>query len=342
MKELELKQLEREILEGKSIDKVIEEAKKNMNDERVGEQLGLKTRFSGLNNAMNKYFRFSHVTEIAGASGSGKSYLLNILEEDFFDDGVGGLNADFPHEKLLLSFKFEMDGADEVIRTVSRKMGRSYNYMLSSEYVGKDTYNTLTEAEYQEALRHLEKMKGKPIMYFEKMGTWKDILSTIKYYYYKFPNKKLIVTLDHSLLTKKAKYEAGVLDTIQNLAVAAIMARKFYGCMVIILGQLNSNIESTDRRTKYDLHYPIKSDIYAQAQLYWACDNVFVLHRPELLGITRYGTSKLFTTDLAHLICIKSRKGRTGNVWLESRLGESTFRQVNGDYFKQDRKKDLL
>ena len=54
-------------------------------EEMSGEQIGLKTRWSAVNKAMLKYFRFKQTTIIGGMSGSGKSYILNMLRNDFLD-----------------------------------------------------------------------------------------------------------------------------------------------------------------------------------------------------------------------------------------------------------------
>ena len=47
---------------------VAEEAKAKINEERSGKQLGLRTRFSKLNTALGKFFRFKQVTSINGLS----------------------------------------------------------------------------------------------------------------------------------------------------------------------------------------------------------------------------------------------------------------------------------
>ncbi|PHS35676.1 MAG: hypothetical protein COA82_03435 [Alkaliphilus sp.] len=63
----------------------IPHAKQTILDERSGEQFGLFCRWDKLNVGILKYFRFSQVNFIAGRSGSGKSFLANMLREDFLD-----------------------------------------------------------------------------------------------------------------------------------------------------------------------------------------------------------------------------------------------------------------
>lgn len=325
------------ILPFKHISEVTKEAILALDDERHGEQLGLYTRFPKFNVAMNKYSRFSHVTLIAAASGAGKSYFINILEEDFTDSK--GLNKDFKGKVMLIAFKFEMEGKDELIRAASRDMGVSYNYLLSSEYIGNSNYNQLTDTELADAVKYFKSIEDKKIYYIESIGDCMQILHTVQKLCIENPGYRPIVTIDHSLLTKKST-EKSDMELISNIAITAIVLRKTFKAMVYILGQLNSNIESVERRIKKELHYPIKTDIYAQAQLYWACDNVFILNRPELLGIEEYGKLKLPTQNLVHMSCIKSRKGRLGNIFLMEQLNKSTFSEITVDYLLEKRKKN--
>lgn len=60
-------------------------ADKIVTEERSDEQIGLKCRWTGVNNALLKYWRFKMNYLIGGMSGSGKSYLLNMLRYDFLD-----------------------------------------------------------------------------------------------------------------------------------------------------------------------------------------------------------------------------------------------------------------
>ena len=87
--------------------------------------------------------------------------------------------------------------------------------------------------------------------------------------------------------------------------------------MVLLVGQMNSEIEQSERRTKFEFHYPQKSDIYAQSRVFHAADTVFTIHRPALLKIAKYGLQKRDTKDLLHFQILKARHGVIGNVWLK-------------------------
>lgn len=302
---------------------VADEAKAKINEERSGKQLGLRTRFGKLNTALGKFFRFKQVTSINGLSGHGKSAILNMILADFTNKN---LNNQFKEPVIIVHNSFEMLPVDEVLRTVSSKVEKSHLYLLSSELVendGKVNYNTISDFELDEISRALEEDEDLEHYYFEHPtninGILKNILKSIEYYQEKHNTTtipKVVVALDHTLLVEQDKGDS-VLDTVSKIAKTSIWLKK-KGYMVILLGQLNNEIERPERIKNPDLHFPIKSDIYAQGQLYNACDNVLIIHQPELLGIVRYGKNQLDTRNLIHLQVVKQRFGKVGSIWLEN------------------------
>ena len=81
--------------------------------------------------------------------------------------------------------------------------------------------------------------------------------------------------------------------------------------------------------------FPVKTDIHCGAQLYWACDNVIIWHRPELLGITKYGEIRqkndvysIDTKGVIHGVYLKSRFGVSGNGWFRNQFNIGTMAQV--------------
>ncbi len=298
------------------------EAKERINEERSGKQLGLKTRFTKLNIALGRFFRFKQVTSINGLSGHGKSALLNMILADFTNKR---LNGHFKEDVVIIHNSFEMLPVDEVLRTVSSKIEKSHLYLLSSEFQvneqGESGYNKITDEEFNKIDRALEEDTDLEHYYFEQptnvMGLIKNITTGISYYQEKHNTiavPKVVVALDHTLLVEQDKGDS-VLDTVTKLAKLSIVLKK-KGYMVLLVGQLNNEIEKGERIKNPDLQFPIKSDIYAQGQLYNACDNVLIIHQPELLGILRYGKNRLHTNDLVHLQVIKQRFGKVGSIWL--------------------------
>lgn len=327
------------ILPFKSAQQAANDAKAHVADERKGEQLGLYTRWSGLNKAMRKYIRFGNVYLLAGLSGHGKSFILNMLHTDFLDTKIlknkqgdlirKGLNADFKHKSIVLHFCFEMSAVNEMLRTVSNKIKKSYSYILSSEYSNElNQYNTISEDELQHIYTELDEYGKRPIYFFETAGNLKQIYDTVGTFHHRYPNHKFIVSIDHTLLTVKADNQSDI-ELMANTGNLAISLRANYGDMVFLLGQLNDNIYQPERQTKIALHYPQKNDIYAQSRVYHAADTVYTVHRPELLKIAKYGKQKRPTQNLIHYQILKARHGVIGNVWL-------TFDQTTGQILQYE------
>lgn len=307
-----------------------------INAERSGKQLGLKTRFSHLNIALGKYVRFSQVILIAGLSGHGKSTLLNMLLDDFLNKE---LNKEFEQEVIIVHNSFEMTPDDETIRTVSSKLNRSHLSLLSAEWTKGDAetrtkghYNRVSDEEL-EAVKHvLSEEEDKNHYFFDEATTVAGLIANrnaaLLYYKENNPGKpqpKVVNALDHSLLVIGDKGD-NTLEIMSKIGRASIALKK-RGDLVIIVGQLNNNIESPERIKNADLQYPVKSDIYAQGQLYNACDVVLVGHQPEMLGIIEYGKNKLSTALLFHLQALKQRFGKAGSIWLQNQLNKGQLVQ---------------
>lgn len=306
----------------------LEEAKEVVNLERTGKQLGLATRFNQLNIATGKYFRFGYIYFFAGLSGHGKSTIVKLIESDFLNKEI---NGECVHKFIILKFCFEMRASDEIIREVSSVTGKSYNYIISSEREN-DSYNNVTDAEFTTMFNEYEQHTNEHIIYIEEPGNVVQIYETIKYFYdvYNPKGVKLVITLDHTLLVNRLN-ETNDLELMGNLAKMFIIVKKVFKAMTIIVGQLNNNIEDVKRLKDASLHFPMKSDIYAQAQVYNAVDDAFIIHRPELLNIASYSLAKKSTKGLVHLLKLKGRFGRTGSIWLKEAFAQGTLLENFGD-----------
>ena len=211
---------------------------------------GLITRWPRLNQVMGGAFRFGEITYIAGESGSGKSYLLNMIREDF----AGELNAKYPRPFKILAFSFEMSSEDEVIRTYSSRLKTSYGTLVSA-------YKKITK-EYYDLIEETSKKVNNDIIYYvETTGNRERIKATVDEFQSRYPEHKLVITIDHSLLMEYLD-EKGEIELVTHVARLALYFRKKYRAMVIILGQLNDKIEQPERIKNPMLHFPTKTDIH--------------------------------------------------------------------------------
>ena len=320
-----------------------EEAKKIIQEERSGKQLGLYTRFGQLNRAVGKYFRFGQVTAVAGLSGHGKSTIVNMLLQDFENSELNGI---FKERLIIVHNSFEMPPVTELLRDLGGKTGRSHLNLLSSEYNGSE-YNRLSDEEF----RHIEQVLDNSVetdhYYFDEPTNINGIIANINAAVQHFQDKydvkfvpKVVVAIDHTLLVEGEDGDT-VIDTMTRIGKLAIALKKS-NYLVILVGQLNGNIESPERLRNVQLHYPQKSDIYAQAQIYNASDNVLIIHQPSLIGIKEYGNRKLITHNLVHLFVLKQRFGKIGSIWLRNALDEGKFIELDDPAIRPDLKKSNI
>jgi replicative DNA helicase len=291
-----------------------------------GEQLYLHTRYPKLNRLLLGGIRFDNFVFIAGPSGGGKSMFLNILHRDFLNPE---LNSGFKHPFRILHFSFEMSAGDEMLRAVSGMMNTSYGSLLSAE-------TPLTDEMYREALSCLDKLVNDKLFYVEKAGTRNEIRETIYKVHARFPNDKLVITLDHSLLTKYLDEDSEV-ELMSELAKMFIEVRKDLGALIIMLGQLNDKIEDPRRRepNQGSFHYPTKTDIHGSKQIYHAADVVMVLHRPELLQIENYGPKRYPAHSALFLHCLKQRKGDVGIIRFTSDFAHGNIYEYNDNIMSE-------
>ena len=302
--------------------------------ERSGKQLGLYTEYPVLNRAAGKYFRFNNVNLWAGLSGHGKSYFLNIITNAFISTT---LNAKCIYKPVVLHFCFEMSAHNEILRSVAKDLNVNYSYLLSSSYDDStNSYNKITDEELERIEKALEYYENVDVRFYDSPGNVQQIYMSIYSAfadYIKIGEKEgvrylFIVNIDHTLLIETMGNEKA-LELMANVGKLAIKVRKDFYAMVNLLGQLNNNIEDVKRLTVPALHYPQKSDIYAQGQLYNACDNVYVIHQPALLKLTAYGVNRINTENLIHLIKLKSRHGKVGNLWFRNELNEGRITEID-------------
>jgi replicative DNA helicase len=298
------------ISQGEAIRQANEKIKKAMLEEHPG----LLSRWPKLNDAVGGCFRFGEITAINGASGSGKSFILNMLREDFSNMELNH----YPHKFKILSFSFEMSAADEMIRTFSSRLKTSYSTLLSSK-------QKITQEYYEQIVQTSESVNNDIIYYVETSGHREQIKQTVENFHNCYPKHELIITFDHSLLAEYLD-EQNEVDLINRISRLALYLKKTYGAMVIILGQLNTEIEKSERILNADLHYPRKLDIHSGKSIYMACDTVIAIHRPEKLGIKIYGPDRFPTKDLVAWHFLKSRlTGTEGLIRMKQAFNEGTL-----------------
>jgi hypothetical protein len=306
-----------------------EEARIKIREERNdGQRLGVRCRYHKINIAVGKQFRFGEVYLLGGLSGNLKSTFLNIFLNDFKNKDIN------PHcdNIIIVHHTWEMKPSDEVIRDLGTKTKKSYLYVLSSDYdIENHTFNKLSDVELLQYEQILDEVKDDGIYYFEEPCLAVHIINNIEESIRKYRrdknnpklNPSVILSIDHTLL-QKVKEKETLLDAMFTLAKVCIYLKKKHKCLIFLIGQLNGEIEKSDRIKNNNSHYPKKSDIYAQAQIYNVCDGVFISHVPSKLGIQKYGIKNIVTVEdnkeLIHFLMLKNRFGKSRSIYFLNNL----------------------
>jgi replicative DNA helicase len=310
-------------LKWKHSSEAVAEADAIIREGMTGEQLALYSRHERIKKALLGGWRFNNNYAICGASGSGKSYYVNLLYQDFLDPV---LNAGFKKPFKILHFCFEMAAFDEVLRAASGKTGMSYREIMSTD-------NVLSSAQYESVRNYLNEFRNFEIYYIESTGNVNEIYETVMAFKREFPFHELVVGIDHTLLADYENEKSEV-ELVTNESKMLVNVRKQLNSLNIEVVQLNADIEEVERISRPEHHYPKKKDIHGAKAVFRDADYVIVLHAPESLGIERYGMVTYHdgkrgypTEDLIAWHLIKARKGVTGLIRLRNKLGEGNIIQ---------------
>ena len=270
------------------------------------EQDFLKTRWPKIKKNTLGSFRFGYSYLLVGPSGHGKSYLLNLMLQDF----CSSLNDKFQKHFVILCFSFEMSAMDEVLRMTTSTTSIHYDNLLGVN-------EKLEKAELKNIDHCFDQLRELPIYFCEVSLSIKQMEQSIEYVKAQFPKSELIVTVDHGLLVNQAS-ERDEIELLANLGKRSIHWKKQFNCMVIILGQANTEIENWRRHENPNHHFPVKKDIHGSKQIYQAMDCVYFILAPEMLGITEYGKDFWPSENLLAWHILKQRKGSVGIVRLKT------------------------
>lgn len=273
--------------------KVAQEAVSYIAGRRDHSITSLKTRWKKFNRQCMGGIEPNTITTIAGISGSGKSSFANLIQTDLID-----LNPD--ENIIILTFSLEMVGFRQVGRTLSNKLRKTTSTLYSSE---KD----LDDETFRQVINVTNQLKEYPIYFVDNPGTPKQVEDIIQYFYttyVKDTNKHFVIIYDHALLTKQV---GSIIETVSELEKIFIQAKKLPLTSIVQLGQMNRNIEQSERINNSLSHYPMRSDISSSDAIFQASDYVLVIHRPEILNIQEYGPNHLPTKDKVYIHILKNR-----------------------------------
>jgi len=275
------------------------EALKYMRDRQNGKEKSIYTPWPKFNDAVTDGLEWNTLTVIGGRPGSGKTLIKDQIIREAFT-----LNPD--DDFRVLQFQFEMVGRTSAIREFSSLTGKTYKELCSAGTI-------LTTSDFDKCHTYAKGRVGNPVDVIGRPLTVNQMREQVDMYFNEH-QKKTIITLDHSILVKRAPYQNNRIDMLFELGEFFTETKRQYPCMIICLSQLNRNIDNPDRAVdgKYG-NYVLESDIFGSDAMLQHADTLIGLNRPAKQKIRLYGPDRYIIEDDRTLILhfLKARNGDT-------------------------------
>lgn len=276
------------------------DAIKYMINRASGEEKSIYTPWPKFNDATTDGLEWNTLTVMGGRPGAGKTLIKDqIIRESF------SLN---PHDDFrVLEFQFEMVGRTSALREFSSMTGKTYKELCSAgSKISADVINNCHQYA-KERIKHPVDIVSRPM-------TVNQMREQIDMYFSIHKDKKTMITLDHTLLVKRAPYQNNTLDMLFELGEFFTQTKREYPCLFIVLSQLNRNIDNPERAIdgKYG-NYILESDIFGSDAMLQHADTLVGINRPAKQKIRFYGPDRYIIDDDKTLVLhfLKARNGDT-------------------------------
>ena len=205
----------------------------------------------------------------------------------------------------VLEFQFEMVGRTSAIREFSSITGQTYKQLCSAgSKLSTDILNKCHE--------YAKERVKYPVDIVSRPMTVNQMREQIDMYMDEHKGVKTIITLDHTILVKRAPYQNNRLDMLFELGEFFTQVKREYPCLFIALSQLNRNIDNPDRAVdgKYG-NYVLESDIFGSDAMLQHADTLIGINRPAKQKIRYYGPDRYIIEDDRTLVLhfLKARNG---------------------------------
>lgn len=276
----------------------------------------VKTPWPSVNKITPNGFEWNTIITIAGRSGSGKTTILNEFTRKAFD-----LN---PTENMaVLDFQFEMTQEATGIREFTSITGTPYRDMLSAD-------RPLDDATLSKITNHVTSQTTRDIYQVDIALSVNGIKRTVEDFCKDHPTKKVIVTMDHSLLIQNSDGEKDKFDMLYKLGEMMTELKKRLPVMFIVLTQMNRSIEEDARKKPGSTgNYPTSADVFGADALLQHSDVLIAISVPSLMHIHVYGPLRHeIKSDTLILHFLKMRNGEPSMVFFRKEFEKQRLIEI--------------
>jgi len=157
----------------------------------------------------------------------------------------------------------------------SKNVGRKISYNLqktTSELYSAVQGKALSDSDYNKVIEEVKTIEKYPIYYIENSGNVDEIRETIlKFSENEGKGKWVIIMIDHILLTRGRSGESER-EVVSKLQYMLMEIKKYNRNTVIQLSQLNRDIESIERISNINMHFPTRKDLFGSDSIYQCSD----------------------------------------------------------------------
>lgn len=293
------------------------EALKYMLRRSKGEEKSIYTPWPKFNDATTDGLEWNTLTVIGGRPGSGKTLIKDQIIREAFTLNP---NDDF----RVLEFQFEMVGRTSALRQFSSHTGKTYKELCSAGH-------QLTQDVLNECHEYAKQRVKHPVDIVSTPMTVNQMREQVDMYMNLHKGKKTVITLDHTMLVKRAPYQNNTLDMMFELGEFFTQTKRDYPVMFIALSQLNRNIDSPERaqQGKYG-NYILESDIFGSDAMLQHADTLIGINRPAKQKIRFYGPDRYIIEDDKTLVLhfLKARNGDTRMSFFKAKFEQMQIQEM--------------
>ena len=264
----------------KGIKEAIDEVVEYIEGRMHGHITSIRTGFRKLDMSMIDGIEWNSMLTIGGRPSVGKSAFSDCIVDGCFANNLG---KDGKPNFLLLDFNWELSSRVMLLRRLSSRVRQTYKYIISADN------NTINKREFEEMVRLLKNHYGDlPITFCEEPLTIKEFTETIEQFCLANPGERVLIRVDHTLLTKMASSDGNQVMMLLNLLMAANALKKKYPVAFIFLTQVNREFEERQQDGD-DKAFPRQGDVYGGDAAAMFSETIILLNKPSKYNVRQYG-----------------------------------------------------